>query len=113
MEPTEITQVGTQIDTSNLRKNQQYNALRQDTSAVNLTNVVLGDVDDLRMSTVQDFENDLGHTLRVRQDDLLGNTGQNLLQGIKQDDSLDSERQNFASAPINSKSALRGNDALR
>ncbi len=81
----------------------------------------MGDLDEMRMSSVQEFENEFGNTLRFRQEtDQLGDTGQQFLlvarqvnQGIEEDSDMESERRNFASAPINSKSALRGNQALR
>lgn len=83
--------------------------------------MVMGDLDEMRMSSVQEFENEFGNTLRFRQEtDQLGDTGQQFLlaarqvnQGIEEDSDMESERRNFASAPINSKSALRGNQALR
>lgn len=132
----EVTLI-TQIDTSAVRRNQAYNALRQDTSGVDLTGAVMGDVDELRMSTVQEFEDDLGRDLKVRANvqafnlhserEEMGETGQNFIDaarmarqpterqdGFDQSDSeLDSEARNFQSAPINMKSAYQGNRALQ
>jgi len=48
-----------------------------------MTNMVMGDVDEIRMSSVQEFDDDLGHSLKLRSDekqfsglpDRMGDTG--------------------------------------
>lgn len=96
-----------------------------------MSNMVMGDVDDIRMSSVQEFDDDLGQSLKIRSEEKsfpdlperMGDTGQNfndpaksarkvtILAQIEEEDDL--EMRNFASAPVNAKSALRGNEPLR
>ena len=96
-----------------------------------MSNMVMGDVDDIRMSSVQEFDDDLGQSLKIRSaeksipelPEKMGDTGQNFNNAAKSarkvpvvaqiEEEDDIELRNFASAPVNAKSALRGNEPLR
>jgi hypothetical protein len=82
-----MSNIGTAIDSAAVKRNQQYIGLRQDTSGVDLTNVA-GDLDEMRMSSVQDLDEGLGHALKLKNEaspekEQMGDTGQNFLDAAK------------------------------